>query len=524
MSSIQSKIASYVDALRPIIYIPHYDFDKIERIVAEVAGETFHVMEFNNAYGYVDFKTKLQKANYTLEEFLTFADDVTNPPSFLLLKDVHDELKNPKVQAILKSIAQKNSMCEAYYCTVFMINTKLIIPSEIESLITIIEIESPNETEIRQLIAQFADIQQIVIDEDVVDEMALSFKGLSEFEINQILNLAYQTNGDITSSDKELILREKEQFIKKSGLLEIINFKETIDDIGGLENLKKWLRRKGKIFNELERALKAGVDVPKGLLLVGMPGCGKSLAAKATAKLFNVPLLRLDIGKLYGKYVGESEENMRKALKTAEAVSPCILWVDEIEKAFSGIGESGGGNSVTTRLFGTFLTWMQEKNSTVFVVATANDISNLPPEFLRKGRFDELFSVELPNDEERRNIIDIHLKKRGKYNLDIDTIKLVKMTQGYNGADLESVVKDAIENIYLEDRDTLTTEDLEESVNRIRSIESSLKEKIEHIRNSMKNIDIKPASMSFKAVSTENSTTKKPKEMTKYTQPWQNLR
>jgi SpoVK/Ycf46/Vps4 family AAA+-type ATPase len=496
MANIVHTLASYIDALRPIIYIPHFDFVKVDKIIKGVAGEEFEVLEFNNAHGYVDFETKLAKDNISLEQFLRFADDVCNKPSFLILKDVHRDLENPVVQALLQSIAIKNMHNEHFYCTVFIVSSRLNIPSEIETYITIVEIDSPNDDEIVKMITDFADKQMIDISDEVVDEMVLSFKGLSEFEITQILNLAYQSNGSIDANDKELILREKEQFIKKSGMLEIMNFKESVDDIGGLENFKKWLVRKGKIFNHLEKALKSGVDVPKGVLLVGMPGCGKSLAAKATAKLFEVPLLRLDIGKLFGKYVGESEENMRKALKTAEAVSPCVLWIDEIEKAFSGIGESSGGNSVTTRLFGTFLTWMQEKESTVFVVATANDISNLPPEFLRKGRFDELFSVDLPSREERRKIIEIHLEKRGRYNLEIDTIKLVKITEGYSGADLESIVKDAIENVYIEGRELVTTEDLINSINNTKSITDSLKEKIEHIRKSMEKIDIKPASVS----------------------------
>lgn len=495
MSSVIHTLTSYVDALRPIIYIPHFDFVKVDKIIKEVASDEFDILEFNEAHGYVDFQTKLSKEDCTLEQFLKYADDVCNPPAFLVLKDIHHELDNPKIQSLLQNIAVKNMHHEDFYCTVFIVCSKLNIPTEIEAYVTILEITPPSESEISEMIANFAERQRITIEEEVLEEMALSFKGLSEFEITQILNLAYQSNGSINADDKELILKEKEQFIKKSGMLEIINVSETIDDIGGLENLKKWLIRKGKIYNHLERALRFGVDIPKGLLLVGMPGCGKSLAAKATAKLFEVPLLRLDIGKLFGKYVGESEENMRRALKTAEAVSPCILWIDEIEKAFSGIGESTGGNSVTTRLFGTFLTWMQEKDSTVFVVATANDISKLPPEFLRKGRFDELFSVDLPNREERRKIIEIHLKKRGHLDIHIDTIQLVKITEGYNGADLESIVKDAIENMYLDGRYSVTTEDLVESINNTKSITDSLKEKMETIRKSMSKIDIKPASV-----------------------------
>lgn len=494
MDNLSLNISSYVHALRPIIYIPHHDFKKIDSLLEEVAGSDFEILEFSHAYGQIDFKFKIEKNECSLEHFLRFADDLSNPPSFLVLKDVHRDLEDPKIQALLKSIALKNSHNPDFYCTVFIVSTQLNIPKEIESLITIVEVHPPKDLEIKKLIQEFATIQSITVDESIVDEMVLSFKGLSEYEIIQILNLAYQSNGSITETDKQLILKEKEQFIKKSGMLEIVGVNEDIEDIGGLENLKKWLIRKGKVFHHLDHAIKAGVDIPKGLLLVGMPGCGKSLAAKATAKLFDVPLLRLDIGKLFGKYVGESEENIRKALKTAEAVSPCVLWVDEIEKAFSGIGDSGSGNSVTTRLFGTFLTWMQEKDSTVFVVATANDISKLPPEFLRKGRFDDLFSVDLPNKEERRKIIEIHLKKRGKYHLNIDTIQLVKATEGFSGADLESVVKDTIENLFIEDKHLVATEDLLTVIRKTKSISASLKDKIEQIRKSMEKVDIKPAS------------------------------
>ncbi|WP_339240029.1 AAA family ATPase [Geobacillus sp. FSL W8-0466] len=180
--------------------------------------------------------------------------------------------------------------------------------------------------------------------------------------------------------------------IKKSGILEMIPLKESFDEIGGLDNLKEWLFNKSRVFKNMNKAIEYGVDIPKGVLVVGMPGCGKSLNAKATAHLFRIPLLRLDMGRLMGKYVGESEANMRKAIKLAEAISPCVLWIDELEKAFAGIGNSGN-TEVASRLFGHFLTWMQEKQSPTFVVATANDISNLPPELLRKGRFDEIFYV-----------------------------------------------------------------------------------------------------------------------------------
>ena len=187
-----------------------------------------------------------------------------------------------------------------------------------------------------------------------------------------LLALAYSNDGELNRSDLSLIFEQKQQMIKKAGILEMIPFKETMEDIGGLESLKEWFIRKAKVFKNMDKAREYGVDVPKGVLIAGVPGCGKSLNAKAAASLFEVPLLRLDMGRLMGKYVGESEVNLRKA------ISPCVLWIDELEKAFAGIGESGGGAEVTTRLFGNFLTWMQEKSSSVFVVATANNITKLP--------------------------------------------------------------------------------------------------------------------------------------------------
>lgn len=364
-----------------------------------------------------------------------------------------------------------------------------------ENYITIFDIPLPTTGEIQTIINNFVVDMDISVAQDVIDEITLSFKGLNEFQIKQLLNLAYQDGGCIDKEDKLLILKEKEQFIKKSGMLELVNFSETVDDIGGLENLKAWLAKKARIFANLDKAIKFGVDVPKGMMIIGMPGCGKSLTAKATASWFEIPLVRLDVGRLLGKYVGESEDNMRRALQLAEAISPCVLWIDEIEKAFAGVGGDGGGSDVTTRLFGQFLTWMQEKENTVFVVATANDISKMPPEFLRKGRFDELFFVDLPNGEERRRILDIHLKKRNKWNKEIDVIALIKETDGFNGADLEAVVKDTIEMAFIEGKDIITTEDLIKSVSDIKSISKTLKEKIEYIRKRLENIDIKPASV-----------------------------
>ncbi len=487
-------LASYIDALHPIIYINHFDFKVIDDAIACV-GKGVKCVEFNNALGIVNFYNKSPMLECDLEQFLKLTmDDGFEQETYIILKDIHGELNSPKIISLLKRIAENNLYNDKYSATVFIISEITVIPKELENYITVFDIPLPTTSEILSIINDFVTEMDITVEQEVIDEIALSFKGLNEFQIKQILNLAYQDGGCIDKDDKLLILKEKEQFIKKSGMLEIVNFTETIDDIGGLENLKEWLARKAKVFSNLDKAIKFGVDVPKGIMIIGMPGCGKSLTAKATASLFEIPLVRLDVGRLLGKYVGESEENMRKALQLSEAISPCVLWIDEIEKAFAGVGGDGGGNDVTTRLFGQFLTWMQEKENTVFIVATANDISKMPPEFLRKGRFDELFFVDLPNGEERRKILDIHLKKRKKWNKEIDSIALIKETDGFNGADLEAVVKDTIEMAFIDGKDTITTADLLKSVKDTKSISCTLKEKIKDIKTMIEKVDIKPAS------------------------------
>lgn len=491
----EDTLASYIDALHPIIYINHFDFKVIDDMLMQI-GQGVKFVEYNNALGCIDFVSKSPMVECHLADFLKMTlEDGYECETFIILKDIHQELKKPEIIALLKRIAEDNLYREDYHATIFIISSTLVIPHDLENFITVFDIPLPNSGEIMELIDEFVKDLDISVDQYLKNDIALSFKGLNEFQIKQILNLAYQDGGYIDAEDKVLILKEKEQFIKKSGMLEILNFKETIDDIGGMDNLKIWLNKKAQIFNNLDKAMKYGVDVPKGIMIIGMPGCGKSLAAKATASLFKIPLVRLDVGRLLGNYVGESEENMRKALKLSEAISPCALWIDEIEKAFAGDFGTGSNAESTTRLFGQFLTWMQEKENTVFIVATANDISNISPEFLRKSRFDELFFIDLPHGEERRKILEIHLKKRGKWNRNIDTIALIKETEGFNGADLEAVVRDAVETAFIEARTELTTQDLIKSIQNTKSISSTLHDKLEHIREMVGKVDVRPASI-----------------------------
>jgi SpoVK/Ycf46/Vps4 family AAA+-type ATPase len=243
--------------------------------------------------------------------------------------------------------------------------------------------------------------------------------------------------------DPVIVASEKAQAVKKNGLLEIIETKETLESIGGLDVLKDWLLKRQQAFGN--RAKEYGLPTLKGLLITGIPGTGKSLTAKATAKVFGIPLLKLDAGRIFAGLVGQSEANLRSVIQTAEAIAPCVLWIDEIEKGFAGTKSSGSTDGGTSsRVFGSFISWMQEKTKPVFIVATANDVSQLPPEILRKGRFDELFFVDLPNQAEREAIWSIQISKYGRDPRDFDLVQLARMTEGLTGSEIEAVFVEAL--------------------------------------------------------------------------------
>ena len=446
----------------------------------------------------MDGITKCHLLNYiSLEDVLNFLNVGEElKQKILVIKDGHHFFDNLLILSILKNIA--HGILSGLEATIIIVAPILLIPPELEKYITIFEIEHMESNEIREYINEFTNSNYMPeIPSKLLDEMSVAFKGLSAYEIDNILALAYANDGCFKKNDLELINDQKKQIVKRSGILEMITVEETLEDIGGLENLKGWLMKKEKVFKDLNRAKEFGVDVPKGVLIAGLPGCGKSLSAKAAAKLFAVPLLRLDMGRLLGKYVGESEANMRKAISLAEAISPCILWIDELEKAFAGIGEAGSGAEVTTRLFGNFLTWMQEKTTPSFVVATANDIFKLPPELMRKGRFDEIFYVGLPNDEERRKIFEIHITKRHKKD-DLPSIninELVQNTVGYSGADIEGVVKDSIETVFVEGKPELKTSDILDAIKNTHSLSEIMKEPLEKMIKECETRKLKNASV-----------------------------
>ena len=500
---MEINLVKYLRARRPIIWINSGDYKEIDTIVKEATKDYKNkaIYEYR-ALGAVDFETKVKEESITdLYNFLdTLYSEGIKRNVFLLIKNAEEELKDARNIAYIKKIAETRYSNLDYNFTIIVVSETETVPKELEKFTSILDIPNMSKDEIEKYILKFSKDNNIKVDEKDIGEVAISLKGLTKLEIDHVLNMIIESKNNISISGRDIIIKEKGQIIKKSSILEIIDFKEKIEDIGGLEGLKEWLKSKAQVFRRLDEAKKFGVDTPKGVLLVGMPGCGKSLAAKASARLFNVPLLRLDIGRLLGKYVGESEHNMRVALKTTESISPCILWIDEIEKAFAGINQDGGASDITKRLFGQFLTWLQEKENTVFVVATANDITAFPPEFLRKGRFDEVFFIDFPNEEEREKIFKIHLEKRGKLNDKINLKELAEKTIGYCGADIEEVVKMTVETIFNvedienEEDSKLMTQDLLDSMKSIDSLSNILADKIEVLKKGYDKFKIKSAS------------------------------
>lgn len=490
-----SNFQKMIDVNTPIIYINDYDFVRIDEFIAEIVGNS-KVFEWNPATGTTNFKTKENQGlgeNDTLEQFLRdkYTVEVNLKEKFLVLKDIQDSIDEPAVKTLLQLMAQRKLYDRDYNTTIIIVSSIQKVPQELEKYVSYLDIPFPDEEEINRLIDEHIEVNcyDNFKDEDRKKLMP-SLKGMTSFEIDRMLDMAMSSNGSLSAEDTEMILQQKKAMVKKSGLLELIDTPEKLDSIGGMKALKDYLKRKSKVFSDLPKALEFGVSIPKGVFIVGMPGCGKSLCAKASAALFKTPLLKLDMGSMMGKYVGESESNLRKAIKIAEAAAPCVLWIDEIEKAFSGVG---GNNDIMTRMFGYFLSWMQEKQSSVYVIATANNADNLPPELKRKGRFDEIFCVNLPDKEERKEIFKIHLEKKKKSMDDASLNSICQMTDGFNGADIESVVNEAVEECFLSGVRELSKNVLEDIARQTISISKSCKKQIDNMKKAFKENNFKDA-------------------------------
>ncbi|WP_233513784.1 AAA family ATPase [Micromonospora craterilacus] len=498
--AFRDALAQMFKARFPILYV---ESSEEQRVIAEVCGVAADaaqvrtpraVWTWSLTTGLVQPDGAPRQGTTEPEAALDAALRVDHP-SVLIFKDLHPALGAGGRPASPGLVRRLRDLVAAFKSgsvprTLVLVSPVLHIPAELEKDVTIVDFPLPTETEIRQVLdgmiaANSASGRiQMALDDLGRERFAKAALGLTLHEAENAFARAMVNDGVLDSRDLEVVHEEKRQTVRKSGLLEFVDASVNLDDVGGLENLKRWLaKRDGSWLGE---AAAYGLPAPRGVLITGVPGCGKSLTAKAIAAVWGLPLLRLDIGRVFAGLVGSSEQNMRTAIRTAEASAPCVLWVDEIEKGFSG---GAGDSGTSTRVFGSFLTWMQEKSQAVFVIATANDIEGLPPELLRKGRFDEIFFVDLPTRAERMSIWRVHLARRlrnpavaGGLSLDDALLaELAELSAGYAGAEIEQAVVGGLFDAFSERR-PLRRDDLVHAVASMVPLSVTQAERIDAIR------------------------------------------
>nr|WDA98848.1 AAA family ATPase [Sciadococcus taiwanensis] len=474
-----SELELLIKARYPIIYIPTIEEERLEFYLQQFIKtlKDRSLFAWNFADGYYSNPNDLGfGAKNPLQALELIEKTTSTTKAIFLLKDFDHFLNDLSVSRKLKNLAHN---FKTQSKTIIISAPQANIPLAFKEEIYILEFTLPTLEEIKKEVTKLSSNLGQNLEDFLLDTLAKSCQGLSLERIRRVLSKVIYLQGVLSNEALSLILQEKKQIIKETQILEFYENEETLLNIGGLENLKKWLIRRKKSFSD--QAQKYGLKSPKGLLLIGIQGTGKSLSAKVIANEWQLPLLRLDVGKLFAGIVGESESRIRQMIQLTESLSPCILWIDEIEKAFGGI-YSKGDSGITSRIFGTFITWLSEKNSPVFVVATANNIEYLPNELLRKGRFDEIFFIGLPVEEERREIFQVHLsqiRQKTWKNFDID--KLAKLSKNFSGAEIEQVIIEAMYDAFSHDRE-FTTEDICNAINHSIPLAYTEKERINKIQ------------------------------------------
>lgn len=483
--NVSQEIEVLIRAKYPILYIVSWEERRVEEALQKVCQNrqrTLHTWtitqgmrpEVNRTSG----PAKPSALAGELEALALVYEASEN--TVFLLKDFHPYMKDVRVIRLMRDLANR---MRGRAQTLILLSPSLSLPTDLEKDITVVDFALPGLDEIE---ATLEKVEAAVADNpNVTDKLTnkdreLLIKSAQGLTLDEIESVLARSLVEKKTFDIEVILEEKKQIIRKSGLLEYYPPDNHMSDVGGMELLKSWLEKRTESFTD--KARKFGLPAPKGILLLGVQGCGKSLLAKAVAAEWNLPMLKLDVGRIFGSLVGQSEENIRTAISVAESVAPCILWADELEKGFAGTGSSGVSDSGTTaRVFATFLTWMQEKTSPVFLIATANDVTTLPPEMLRKGRFDEIFFVDLPDASEREHIFAIHLLKRHRKPADFNIRALADATKGFSGAEIEQVVLGAL-FVAFDGKRELTQQDLEDEAKAVVPLSVMMREEIDELR------------------------------------------
>ncbi|MGE0706427.1 MAG: AAA family ATPase [Planctomycetota bacterium] len=445
-----------IKARYPLIWITSPEEERVGKLlyrnVAEKCGTRPYTWSITEGFVDKDPDASDWGAADKIEpiEALKWMKSYNKGPALFVLRDFHEYVKNPSVKRLLRDLARDFPKARR---TCVVLSPLQQIPPEIEKEFAVVDFDLPNLKDISRIMSRLVDalrggsnaqlnewLASFEGDEAEQTKVAEAALGLTAFEVENVLAKSVV---QVKRFDLDVIHSEKEQIIRKSGILDFMHPDASFAGVGGLDQMKDWLRKRAKAFTHEAREF--GLPEPRGILMLGIPGCGKSLMAKAVSSLWRLPLIRLDIGKVFGSLVGSSEEGIRRAIKTAESVAPCILWLDELEKGLSGTQSSGQSDGGTTaRVFGTFITWLQEKQSAVFVIGTANNVKMLPPELLRKGRFDEIFFVDLPSERERRTIFEIHIRARRREPQGFDLDALVDATDGFSGSEVEQVVISAL--------------------------------------------------------------------------------
>jgi len=452
--SFLDEFVLLLKARYPIIYISTNEEERLEYIIKyctkKYVSRTYYSWDF--VEGYQGNPNDIGFAAKSPLEALELVDKLTSETaSVFILKDYDNFLKDLSIIRKLKNLSRT---LKTQPKNLIIISSEVNIPDTLREFITLIEFPLPTYSEINEELFRLMKSLKQDISEEVLVNLTTACQGLSLERIRRVLSKVIAQSGNIDASSPKLIIEEKKQIIQQTQLLEFNTTDKKITDVGGLENFKEWLSLRAEAFSPAAR--KYGLPYPKGLLLVGIQGTGKSLAAKTVASEWNLPLLRLDFGRLFASLVGESESRVRKMIQIAEALSPCVLWVDEIDKAFAG-AQSSGDSGTTSRVLATFLTWLSEKNSPVFVVATANNIEWIPPEILRKGRFDEVFFIALPTKKEREAIFNVHLSRVRQTRINEFELPLLSdLSKDFSGAEIEQVVIEAMKLVLVKEENLIT--------------------------------------------------------------------
>jgi len=455
----------------PILYLVAVEEAPVEEVVRQVAAKTQPdrtVLLWDIVRGWTDNGTDKGSVMGALGRI---ANAAKQDGVIFVLRDLHPFLKQPNSKDSVPIVRELKNLAHELKRsrnTIVLLSHTLELPVELTEAVTVINVPLPNAIEIDALISQLVMPDKLHLTELAREQLVKACQGLSRSRIERVLAKALASKQQVNETDINEVLDAKKQAIRQTGILEFFTAERSLKSVGGLENLKQWVRMRQDVFTE--EARRYGIPNPKGLLLVGIQGTGKSLSAKTIAHEWRLPLLRLDPGRLFGGIVGESESRMRQMIQLAEAIAPCVLWIDELDKAFGNLNSSSDGDSGTSRrVFGTLITWMQEKTSPVFIVATANNVQILPAELLRKGRFDEIFFLNLPSDRERQEIFKIYLQRLRPSRLrEFDCEKLAWTARNFSGAEIEQVITDGMHRAFGKgqsgQRQDFTTDDILESI------------------------------------------------------------